>query len=206
MNIDTYWTPTVFQACHTLAVIESPLSPARQIWLSSFAMWGGWCSLRLHRSPQVTQLGSKKGNAAQAQSICHPCLCTHRFNTRAPGGTTTAASSPHILGAFLPRRWASTSEPPWNVCLPALQIPTEQVLDFLLRSKVPLFLCYRFVGLWISPKCPVLSWRAWVQGETLEVSPALWPMPGSAQDIPSACVSLNMGVQWTVQSSATSFG
>lgn len=139
MNIDSYWTPTVFQACHTLAVIESPLSPARQIWLSSFAMWGGWCSLRLHRSPQVTQLGSKKGNAAQAQSICHPCLCTHRFDTRAPGDTTTAASSPHILEAFLPRRWASTSEPPWNVCLPALQIPTEQVLDFLLRSKVPLF-------------------------------------------------------------------
>lgn len=73
-------------------------------------------------------------------------------------------------------------------------------------ARYHFFLCYRFVGLWISPKCPVLSWRAWVQGETLEVSPALWPMPGSAQDIPSARVSLNMGVQWTVQSSATSFG
>lgn len=169
-------------------------------------MWGGWCSLRLNRSPQVTQLGSKKGNEVlRAQSVCPQCLCTCSFNTRAPGETIAAASSPHFLKALLPRIWASTSEPPWNFYLPALQIPTEQVLDFFLHSKVPLFML---------PLCRYLDFS---QVSSLKLKglgtrgnsggfPALWPMPGSAQDIPSACVSLNMGVQWTMQSSATSFG
>lgn len=159
-------------------------------------MWGGRCSLRLNRSPQVTQLGSKKGNEVQAQSICRQCLCPYHFNTRAPGETTTAASSPRILQAFLPRIWTSTSKPPWNFCLPALQIPTEQVLDLFLHSKVPLFML---------PLCRYLDFS---QVSSLKLKglgtrgnsggfPALWPVPGSAQDIPSAYVPLNMGAQWT---------
>ena len=55
-EIGTYWTPLVFQACHTLALTESSLNPAREVRLSSFTTWAGWCFMRLSRSPRVTQM------------------------------------------------------------------------------------------------------------------------------------------------------
>lgn len=83
-----------------------------QIRLSSLTTWGGWCTQRLRRSPQVTQLGSKKGNEVQTQSSCHwgPWSC--HINTGAPGKTTVAVSDLHILQTFLWHRmglylWAS---------------------------------------------------------------------------------------------------
>lgn len=168
---DQYWTPTVIQECHMLALTASSLRPPREIQVSSFAAWEGRCCMRLSRCPQVTRPSVSGGERLKPRPRWHPP--SHPTDSR--GNSCWCHWHLHLqLSALLSRGLS-------------FQIPVEWVLGFFFQRKGQILQ----TSIWIPPASAwtgrgfVLRGNAGICRERWEERlPDSWTRSWRAQSLP----------------------